>query len=347
MKYKRALGFGLSSLILLVLIYLADTELLIESVKKADEYLVLGILVGILVVVIWAKIWQLFLEEIDKRLRYFYTLRIFSAGLFLNLVTPLGQFGGQPAIAYVVSKDLGIEYEKSLSMIFSADMINILPQHTFFFAALGYSFLFQTRLLEFRYINEIIAASFSVFIIGLLIILYIDIIKDTAFLSLDKLSMLGTSIDIDTDQLDERFDNFKQTLSAIGNNYTKLAITLILSHIAMLGQAAILYLMVSGIGIPITPIQILYILPIAGLANWTPTPGGSGTFEGLLTLLLVFFTGTSFSTALTATLLFRVCTYWQWIILGYTSLISLNITRDTLRRYRSKTNELAAKNLQR
>ncbi|MFB6077253.1 MAG: flippase-like domain-containing protein, partial [Candidatus Nanohaloarchaea archaeon] len=51
-------------------------------------------------------------------------LRVYFAAMFANAVTPLGQFGGEPFIAYVVSRDARVPYEESLGAATAADLAN-------------------------------------------------------------------------------------------------------------------------------------------------------------------------------------------------------------------------------
>jgi uncharacterized protein (TIRG00374 family) len=76
-----------------------------------------------------------------------------------------------------------------------------------------------------------------------------------------------------------------------------------------------------GIRPDFTPIY--FTVTLSSLASFSPTPGGSGTFEAAFSGLMVFFFEVNIATAVTAAVLFRLTTYWPGLVIGYISLVGL------------------------
>lgn len=56
-------------------------------------------LTGMSVMLVFGFTWHRFLHKLDIKHSYLESLKLFYSGQFLNSVTLLGQFGGEPAMA--------------------------------------------------------------------------------------------------------------------------------------------------------------------------------------------------------------------------------------------------------
>jgi hypothetical protein len=60
------------------------------------------------------------------------------AGTLMNSITPLGQAGGEPFMAFVISDNAETSYEKALSSVVSADLVNAIPFIAYLIVAVIY-----------------------------------------------------------------------------------------------------------------------------------------------------------------------------------------------------------------
>jgi uncharacterized protein (TIRG00374 family) len=324
-KQKNLLYFGVSTLIIILLIYFADADKFIESVRTARKFpLAAGILSGIVAFSILGYTWHRFLNKIDLKTSYLQSFRLFMAGQFMNSVTPLGQLGGEPVMAYIISDTEDTEYEKALSAVVSADIINTIPYITFMLGGAAYLILFDT-------INSTLAQTasitFVITIIGGLIAYTLwfraYIIKKVIMSVAVKIAEISGRGDHLLEPLEERINHLKETFESIGEEPAHLASTAAVAHIFFLLQVIALYFVIASIGKTVPISSLYFVIAVSSLANFSPTPGGSGTYEAAMAGVLIAFTPFSFAQALTVSILYRIATYWNGLIIGYIALVSL------------------------
>jgi uncharacterized protein (TIRG00374 family) len=104
-RNNRFVWFGISTLIIVSMIYLADTDRFIDSLRTAKLLpLIPALILGLAVFPTWEYVWHQIFQKTSIDISYFKTLKVFMAGNFLNSTTPLGQAGGEPAMAYILKK---------------------------------------------------------------------------------------------------------------------------------------------------------------------------------------------------------------------------------------------------
>jgi len=104
-KLKKLAWFGVSTAIIGGLIYFADINKFIEALQSASgPLLVPAFATGLGVFLIFGYTWYRFLTKVGVDVSYFESVRLFLASQFMNSITPLGQFGGEPFMAYIIRK---------------------------------------------------------------------------------------------------------------------------------------------------------------------------------------------------------------------------------------------------
>jgi uncharacterized protein (TIRG00374 family) len=87
----------------------------------------------------------------------------------------------------------------------------------------------------------------------------------------------------------------------------------VLTVVARLGDALVVYLVTQAFGLPISYPQAALVLGLAGLAGGISlTPGGLGAAEAAMVALLIGL-GATASVGLLATVVVRTFTYWLWV----------------------------------
>jgi len=87
----------------------------------------------------WSQAWRVVLSAVGIEVSGRRLVVTYLAATFANYVTPFGQAGGEPFIAYVLSQGTGASYEDSLASVVVTDLLNLLP--FFNFAAIGFAVL--------------------------------------------------------------------------------------------------------------------------------------------------------------------------------------------------------------
>jgi uncharacterized protein (TIRG00374 family) len=313
---KTGVGFAVAA----VLLYLVATGLGIERLSDvlADAQLRwVAIACGSTLVCLacWGKAWQVVLGELDIDVPYRQLVVTYLAATFANYVTPLGQAGGEPFIAYVLSRDTGASYEDSLASVVTADLLNLLPFFTF--AAGGLSFLLfraelptATRPLAFGLLAlalgvPAIAVSgwwFREQVRGGVVRLAASVAKRTSRVSVEGVR--------------ERVDDLYAAFGRIAQAPVALLEAVFFAYVGWVFFALPLYFAGLALDLPVDPLLILFIVPASTLAGLTPSPGGLVGVEVALVGLLVALTPVGAAAAFAIALVYRLASYWFALVVG-------------------------------
>ncbi|QGA80143.1 lysylphosphatidylglycerol synthase transmembrane domain-containing protein [Candidatus Nanohalobium constans] len=273
---------------------------------------------------LWSLNWYVFFRSLGIECSYAKSFRIFMAGQFFNTVTSLGRFGGQPIMAYLISKKSSSSYEKSLATVMSADLVTVLPMSIFIVT--GLSFL----LISGSGSDEIATAAVTLLgflltgvVIGFLAWFRSGTMEKYGFSAIRKLTEITGRGESYLEKLKSRIDNWEKTLQTIGENPTTLIYSILITASAFLSRMAAFYLILASLNLQMHPLEIMLLIPLISFASISPTPGGSGTYEAAMAASIILLMDISFATALTVTILYRLCTYWQVLTIGYISTTTL------------------------
>ena len=332
-KFRNIFWFAVATLIFAALIYTADTSKIIEALQNADKfYLLLSAFSGLGILAAWTANWYNFFQISDIACSFPRTFQLFSAGQLLNAITPMGQFGGQPFMAYIISKHSDTSYEKALATVMSSDVIAIIPMSTF--VILGYSYIALNGSVTGRLTEMSIIAS-SLLLFGI-VMGYLGWFRpgslENALLKIsEKLSSITGRGSKLVEKLEKKLVNVENTFSTVGKNPKTIITSLMITHTAFLFKMSAFYTVLLSLGLEMNAFQIMLLIPLASVSNFSPTPGGAGTFEAAMAGLTMIFLDIGLATALTAAILYRISTYWLAILIGYISISSLNYDLESLK----------------
>jgi uncharacterized protein (TIRG00374 family) len=252
------------------------------------------------------------------------SLKFFMAGHFLNSIFPMGQFGGEPFMAYVISDNTEASYGKSFSAVFSSDLVNTVPGMVFM--AVGAILMFQTGGVTDNLVG-LVTKLIIVMFLGAIIGYYIwfkpsKVRKLTLYLIRAITGFLGRGKVIE-EKIGEGMRNAEESLSRVGKDPRALFKILAIAHLGFILQLFCLAFILSSLGVEYTLIPLFFVINLAAFSNFSPTPGGAGTYEAALAGLLTAFLGVDLACATAAGVLFRATTYWPGLLIGYVSLNSL------------------------
>mgnify|MGYP000252755376 CR=1 FL=1 len=136
---KEVLWYGVALALFAGLLYAADINEFVASIRQVDPLLFgSGLAIGFSSLLVWAWVWHRFFGQLGIESTVSRTVRMFLTGHFLNSITPLGQFGGEPIMAFIVSDTTGTDYETALACVVSSDIVNAAPFFTFPLAGIVY-----------------------------------------------------------------------------------------------------------------------------------------------------------------------------------------------------------------
>lgn len=324
LRRRDLIWFGVSGAILAALLYFADIGEFVASLRRADTSLfAVAVVIGFSSLLVWAWVWHRFFAKVGVETTPSQTVRMFLTGNFLNSITPLGQFGGEPIMAYIVSETTEADYETTLACVVSADVVNATPFFTFTLG--GVLYLGVVGSLQGPFV-EIALLSISLLVLFSLVayLLWSDDgrIGDALVRLIDALeSRLGAEYIFES--VRESVEGVEEAFRKAGNDRRFLVTTAAVSHLAILAQIVSLYFVFRSLSLPTEFVPIYLIVNLSVIATLSPTPGGSGTYEAAFAGLTTLFYSVDLATAVTAAVLFRLTTYWPGILVGAGALLTL------------------------
>lgn len=324
-RIKKFLWFGASTLILMAVIYLADVSRFISAVSSARTvYLLPALLLGLMPLTVYAFTWFRFLNRVGLDISYPESLRLFTAGQFLNSITPIGQFGGEPFMAYIIKDNTSLKYEEAFSTVLSADIINSIPIITFVLGGAAYLFMFggvRELVIELLVVTVMIVAVGG----GLTYVLWFrsGTIENGILYLIEKVVDLTGKGRGFYSSVEERFEGVQEAFETIGESPWHLVSTALTAHFEFIFRVLCMYLVLLSFGVATDFTPIYFVLAFSSVAQFAPTPGGSGVAEASIAGFMSIFVGVPFATAIAAAIVFRLMVYWPALIVGYVSLLSL------------------------
>lgn len=313
---KTALGFGVAFGLLYALGAVIGWEAVVYRLREADGgWLGAAGLSTILCLVAWGKVWEIVLDTVGISVRFRRLLVTFFAGTFANYVTPMGQAGGEPLVAYLLAQDMDVSYEASLASIVTADALRLLPFFNIGLVGLGYVVI-DGRLTErtdgIAVALLALAVAIPVTIGGVWWFRYA--VRDAVVRSVAPIA--GRADRLDPDALGDRVDRLIEAIERIADSPRALAVALVITYLGWVLFAAPLYFSGLALGIHVSPLLVAFVVPATVIAGSTPTPGGLAAIEGALAVLLASLAAVSAGEALAIALLYRLASYWLVLVVG-------------------------------
>ena len=307
-RYQSAGVLGFTTLVLAALIYFSDFSAVKDILSSAEySWLALAAISANIPLLIYSFTWNKILNTSGIEIGYFRTFQLVLANVFVNNITPFGNIGGEAAITYILSKITGENSGKIFSMVLLASLINFLPLVSLLAAGLIMAGYWKSVLLIFLASAAVILAvkRFS----G----------RFREFSGVQKIpSRVGDFL-----------RDFREALEIFSDEKSLLAGLLVFSHSWLIFDVSSVILIGYAYGLDLLSPLIIVVIPLARVANYVPTPGGSGPYEVALAGLLHFFLGVSVAEGVLVAVSYRVLTYYIGLLLGYFSL-NLLVSRKSI-----------------
>lgn len=313
---KTLLGFLIAGVLLYLFAAGVGLRAVTNALSEADpRWLAAGCLSTALCLALWGKAWQVVLGVAGIDVPYRRLVVTYFAATFANYVTPLGQAGGEPFIAYVLSRDTGASYEDSLASVVTADLLNLLP--FFSFSAVGMSVLLLQA--ELPTVAKGLAQGLLVMAVGVPAIVaagwrYRERVHGGVLRLVAPVARATDRISVEG--VGGRIDDLFAAFDRIARDRVALVKALTFAYLGWVFFAFPLYFAGQTLGVPVDLLLVLFIVPASTLAGLTPSPGGLGGVEFALVALLVALTPVGTAAALAVALVYRVMSYWFALLVG-------------------------------
>jgi hypothetical protein len=314
--FKILGGFVVAAVLVYLLGFAVGWRQVVDELATADyRWLAVACLSTALGLAAWGKAWQVVLSECGIDVPYSKLVVTYYAATFANYITPLGQAGGEPFIAYVLTQDTEANYEESLASVVTADLLNLLP--FFNFAAVGLGFLLVRSQLVGAAENVAIGLGAMAVGVPALVVVgwhYREYVEAGILRLVSPVAARTGRVSVEG--VRARIDRFYDSIADIAEDRRKLAYALVFSYTGWVFFALPLYFAGLTLGLEISLLLVLFIVPASTIAGMVPTPGGLAAVEGALVLLVVALTAFTQSQAFAIATVYRLASYWFALLAG-------------------------------
>lgn len=285
------------------------------------SWLLLLVTVGVIPALVWGCSLCLTFEMIGADVPIWKAIAFFIASIFLNSITPFGQVGGDPPSALLMARDSGTSFESGLVAIGAVGLVNRMA--AILLGILGGAW-YSTRVAGSGRIWDIVRLSATVGAVALIILAAVWVRRRQIPGQIG--GIIGRFSGINNYQSVIPFPSREEVtswitdvvgkLEQIASDPRSLAVVFLLSLSGQVVTAGVFWLAIASVGAGVPFEVVMILIPAGKIAGITPTPGGTGSAEVLLTSLLVAGAGLAAPVATAATLLYRTTAFWLPTVLG-------------------------------
>ena len=285
------------------------------------SWLLLLVTVGVIPALVWGYSLCLTFEMIGADVPIWKAIAFFIASIFLNSITPFGQVGGDPPSALLMARDSGTSFESGLVAIGAVGLVNRMA--AILLGILGGAW-YSTRVAGSGRIWDIVRLSATVGAVALIILAAVWVRRRQIPGQIG--GIIGRFSGINNYQSVIPFPSREEVtswitdvvgkLEQIASDPRSLAVVFLLSLSGQVVTAGVFWLAIASVGAGVPFEVVMILIPAGKIAGITPTPGGTGSAEVLLTSLLVAGAGLAAPVATAATLLYRTTAFWLPTVLG-------------------------------
>lgn len=295
---RTAVGLLVAAGVFAVIFYFVDAGAVAAALARAD--LALVALVPVLLVswnLCWGvALWQVLgTQEVDIPLVH--AVLYHAAAVFANHVTPLGQAGGEPVSAWIITRSSGTDYEVSLASIASFDALHVLP--SLGLLAVGASAVLATGL---GAENGVVLPMLGLIGAAVAVPLFLGVawyyrrpvgrrIEGAVnWIVGGLLARLPGRSRPEFEVLETRVAGFANAIERIGTDRRRLSLALGFSALGWLFQSLGLWVSLLAVS-TVVPVYVpLIAVPLGATGGGLPTPGGIGGKEAVYVATLTLLT---------------------------------------------------------
>lgn len=328
--WRSAGAFVVSLGLLAVLVWTLGPASVVADLAGADFRLVaLGLAAVLFAVGCWSEGHRRLLRAGAIHLRPGRCLGAYTTGLFAKQVLPTGQAGGVAVMAYAVHRDAETRYDHALTVVALGETLGVLASTVV--AGLGLA-LFVWTSPPFPGTGRLVAVVVAVFLVisgGLAVLVtHRPLVERTSLRVAGVLRRtLGrrsgrVAAATAPESIRGSVERVYGALADVGDDPDQVLLTAGFMTAGWLLVTTALYTSFLAVGASLQVALALFVVPMSGLAAAVPLPGGLGSVELVLVALLATLTGLTPTEVAAPVLLYRVCTYWFFVLVGGTGSLA-------------------------
>jgi uncharacterized protein (TIRG00374 family) len=247
----------------------------------------------------------------------------YGAGAFGKQVLPMGNAGGPAVMAYAYDRQANLGYSRTLAVVVTAEFLSLVASVCIALVGVGLLLAFDPSVTTLRFLGVGIAI-----VAGGLLALGVGVWYRRRHVTLGVIGLahvVHPLLDRVAPRLAARVhptdvagsvERCYASIDAVTADRRAVVVAFALTLLGWLCFALPLYTAALALGSPLSLALVLALVPAAGLATVVPLPGGLGGFELILAGLLSALAGTDLTTAGAVVILYRLCSFWFFVLVG-------------------------------
>ena len=311
--------FGISFLILAVMLYFVGIDQVIGALKVANLGLIgVAIALQVFTYYLYTLRWQIINNMADIHASIKTLLPMTLVGLAINNITPSGRGGGEPVRAFILAKKGGYPMQETFATVVADRALDTFPFVVLAaITIIGVSLYFDFAL----WLLVVMVLAVIAIVIILAMIIYMSINPNFGK-RVDGwiIGLVRRFYKKNSDEFEEKIHkiilDFQKTMRTLIYNKKIRRYALPLSFVIWIFEILRVYFVFLAFGANVNPVIIGEVFIIACLVGMIPLlPGGIGAIDGIM---IVFYAAAGVTTSISAaaTVIERLISFWMATIIG-------------------------------
>lgn len=283
----------------------------------------LGLLGIVLAVVCWSEATRRLFTASGVALSPRRGVITYGTGAFGKQVLPMGNAGGPAVMGFVYDRETDIGYSRAFAIVVIGELLSLVA--SILLATVGIFVLVHQGAPAgtIRWIGVGVAAVTVTLAAGSLVVWYrragvTTVLGSVATYLHPVVESIhpGIATRLEPQRIGSGLERYFETVEEMLAKRESILAAAFLSLLGWIFFVVPLYTSGLAVGVQIPMALVLFLVPAAGLATAFPLPGGLGGVEIALAALLVALTGLELAAAGAIVVLYRLCSFWFFILLG-------------------------------
>lgn len=333
LRSRTVLALGLALAVLAGFVGTLGVEEVIGALTAADPlWAGVAVIAALASLLAWSVVFGLLIGTDGETDGWWASTVLYAAATFPKNVLPAGHASGPVVTAYLYSRRLDREYAQTLAQVSMGEVVNTTVSIGVAVAGLGGLFLVTPPSPERHLLAVSLGSGIAVLgVVGGIVWLRRDVLRAAvaalAYLLRESVGRVSTRVEhaLEPERVSSGVARFGATFTRASGMRRTLAVATLFSLVGWAGFVLALFASGLAVGKHIPLTLAAFLVPASGIAGAIPLPGGLGGFEIGFTAVLVAMTGMAPETAVAATLIYRVATYWAITAVSGVAALSLSL----------------------
>lgn len=317
------LGFLVAIGVLAVLVYVVGINEVLTALSAANRVAVVTVFgLAFVWMFAWSYSLYLVLGTLEYETSVLRSFLVYTNMLFANNVAPFSVLGAEPIAALFVSRATRTSYERSFAAVASVDVLNFLPAPAF--ALFGLLYFAITATLG-KAIEIVVVSLLVIFLLlvfgGYVGWRYREQLAEQLFRSIVIVerwfaARLPKVRFPPPELIERRIRTGLESIDRVAADRRTLLRSVSASTIGWMILSMMLWVSLWAVGYRVPIEAPLFIVPLVTVTDLVPLPGGVGSVDTALVVLLVATTGVPAASVTAAVLVYRAASFLLPIVVG-------------------------------